>query len=634
LLDSKLVQVSLDDQPEYWALSYVWGDASVREEIQINGHNVSITTNLLSALEHIADSLGSGDQDEIFLWVDAICINQDDMTERSEQVQLMRSIYQQASMTIAWLGRGTVKDLPAMAALSLMSSPIETLRENNDLNSASWLHDFPALCEQHYNAQEVAGSSTGNIYWDAIDEILKNIYWTRTWTLQEVVLSTDLVFMCGPFTISEIDLQLFFDWVNSIQSRPPRKPDGMDPWLWIWISNAGFLALTKANIFMSLRKNSFLGLKFLHKHAVLFARKLQATDPRDKLYGVLGIADTHSTVDYSITTKQVYCQFSKSWMMEDQKLNLLSYAGIGIFPEYENPHDLPSWTPDWHSISKHDVPFFELYDHSDLSDAFAQKEEWNLKYSFRVEEGVLRVHGVLFDEIVKTMGFPKSESLSLFCSEILKDTCNSYPTGIPALQAIFHVLLADKADPTLPKKRKPILQGTDSFFNFAIAFINTLVPAQGVHDPVKWEALAAEHLTGLFGIETDHRFAESVQKQFLGPGVACPSSWNGMSVAKVIAIDRSTNGQFYFGALHMAMGATGSRLFFRTKNGYLGVGPPGMQTTDIVSSLIGCKYPVVLRRQGSHFLLVGVCFISGLMYGEAFTGFEDGNVKIEEFELH
>lgn len=372
---------------------------------------------------------------------------------------------------------------------------------------------------------------------------------------------------------------------------------------------------------------------FYHKHAVLFTRRLQATDPRDKVYGVLGISDTDSLADYSKTTKEVYCEFVDRWITQDRKLNVLSYAGVRLLPQNENPFNLPSWTPDWQSISRQDMTFFELYDASALSAVGGLDDDVNLKYHLASQEGVLRVQGVFFDMVDWTEQPPDVAGLSLFCSNLLGSrdgTVNAYPTGIPPLQAIFRVLLADKADPE--RNRTSIDPGTDSFLGFTVAFINMLVPSTGVQ--AVWEKLAAENLHGLLGIETEHRFAESFQKQFFGHGLLCPPSWHGLSVTEVIALEEPAKKTFYSGQLQTTIYSNLKRRIFLTGKGYLGLGPPGMQTTDTVSMIFGCKYPVVLRRRDSHFLLVGVCFILGLMDGEALRGAEAGSVTIEEFEIH
>src|SRR5947209_16619892 len=89
--------VNLDERPQYTALSYVWGDLSDIRFIECNGSPLSITKNLDVALQHLWTRPGS-------FWIDAICINQADLSERAAQVSLMGDIYANASETIIWLG--------------------------------------------------------------------------------------------------------------------------------------------------------------------------------------------------------------------------------------------------------------------------------------------------------------------------------------------------------------------------------------------------------------------------------------------------------------------------------------------------------------------------------------------------
>ena len=74
--------------PEFESLSYTWGDPKITEPILVNGHVLNITTNLNAALLALRKT-----NEERVLWVDAICINQADVQERSEQVLRMRDIY-------------------------------------------------------------------------------------------------------------------------------------------------------------------------------------------------------------------------------------------------------------------------------------------------------------------------------------------------------------------------------------------------------------------------------------------------------------------------------------------------------------------------------------------------------------
>ncbi|KAH8716724.1 heterokaryon incompatibility protein-domain-containing protein, partial [Phaeosphaeriaceae sp. PMI808] len=90
----------LSNWPEYKALSYVWGSSEMTSTIHVNNIQCQATTNLVSALRHIREK-----QTTIILWVDALCINQEDTNERNQQVQMMARIYKSAQEVIAWLGK-------------------------------------------------------------------------------------------------------------------------------------------------------------------------------------------------------------------------------------------------------------------------------------------------------------------------------------------------------------------------------------------------------------------------------------------------------------------------------------------------------------------------------------------------
>lgn len=94
-----LKTLSLNDPPIYKALSYTWGDINSKKSLILNGATCLITKNLDVALRHLQHE----DSPEP-LWVDSLCINQEDNDEKSEQVQRMKSIYESASKVIVWLG--------------------------------------------------------------------------------------------------------------------------------------------------------------------------------------------------------------------------------------------------------------------------------------------------------------------------------------------------------------------------------------------------------------------------------------------------------------------------------------------------------------------------------------------------
>ncbi len=94
--------VGLDEEPLFEALSYTWGDPAPTTPILLRGRSVNVTSNLQGALLHLRNESVPRN-----LWVDAVCINQQDPVELGDQVQHMRLIYERASQVLVWLGEAS-----------------------------------------------------------------------------------------------------------------------------------------------------------------------------------------------------------------------------------------------------------------------------------------------------------------------------------------------------------------------------------------------------------------------------------------------------------------------------------------------------------------------------------------------
>lgn len=86
----------------YEALSYVWGSDHGSQSVSIEGCHLPVGGNLFAALLHLRDPFI-----ERILWIDAVCINQQDNMEKGHQVQSMATIYAKATRVIVWLGKAT-----------------------------------------------------------------------------------------------------------------------------------------------------------------------------------------------------------------------------------------------------------------------------------------------------------------------------------------------------------------------------------------------------------------------------------------------------------------------------------------------------------------------------------------------
>jgi hypothetical protein len=193
-LECKLHEVRKNDQPRFEALSYTWGAAIFPERLLVTETTlclIHIAENLFQALQALRLPQSSRK-----LWIDAVCINQQDTSEKGHQVKQMRDIYQDAERVIVWLGR---KDCVAGAE--------ELLRIGRDckLYGFEKIFPFPLKIHDHFaaeNLERLIQTCNG----DAVGELLDREWFERVWIVQEFILARELVVVSGR---SEISYDLF-----------------------------------------------------------------------------------------------------------------------------------------------------------------------------------------------------------------------------------------------------------------------------------------------------------------------------------------------------------------------------------------------------------------------------------------
>jgi hypothetical protein len=146
--------VSLNDGNPYIALSYCWGETKEGDEAMITFNqspNFPIGGNLEDALCHIRST-----NETVTLWVDALCINQENHNEKNHQVQIMREIYRNSEQTCIWLGKAADDSDLAMDIIANL--------DGDNLDSP-------------YNSIDASGLK-------ALEKLQKRPYWTRIWVVQ------------------------------------------------------------------------------------------------------------------------------------------------------------------------------------------------------------------------------------------------------------------------------------------------------------------------------------------------------------------------------------------------------------------------------------------------------------------
>lgn len=178
--------VALHDPPKYTALSYCWGDAKDTGVIYLNNQVFPATSSLKAALLQLR-KIGCS-----ILWIDAICIDQTNIEEKSQQLPLIGSIYRNAITTIAWLGDESRTSPLAFTLMRRLwreekeSSISETKNETKKRNvSVVKLVNRPLVPIEERDA--IA----------AFLNLLRRPYWKRVWIIQELAFSQTIKILCG-----------------------------------------------------------------------------------------------------------------------------------------------------------------------------------------------------------------------------------------------------------------------------------------------------------------------------------------------------------------------------------------------------------------------------------------------------
>jgi hypothetical protein len=306
---------SLDNAPEYTSLSYCWGDASNPLTIELNDATLSVTSNLHSALRQLSQY----EKVVRVLWVDAMCINQDDIPERNHQIMLMRDIYESARQTIVWLGEAADDSGLAFQLIEAWGNC------NNDFDG--FLQKSPFAFDEKM--------------WDAANKLLQRSWWMRVWVYQEFVLSKRVIFVCGPEFMANRTLVLACEaWDEFPSSDAVKMVDPEQLTRLVFFGTGQISRLQYQHLMHDIRR-TLIQRDQPHEdiarmdllQLLRMTRDMEATDPRDKLYALLGLDDIRDIPvhpNYQHSELKVYTDFAVDYIKTRANLEILADAGIGI----------------------------------------------------------------------------------------------------------------------------------------------------------------------------------------------------------------------------------------------------------------------------------------------------------------
>lgn len=307
--------------PVYEALSYVWGSSENTTDIHVGyRQTLTVTQNLAKALPYLRYK----DKPRI-LWIDAICVNQQNLRERGHQVMRMADIYSRADRVVVWLGLEEMDSGLGIEIMERISSQIRVDWRTLELKPAS------RATEQHWSdADKILPCSETELL--AISEALSRPWFERLWVQQEIRLANALaLFMCGSDMISWHSFRkvILCLYVKKWSSKP------LNPILQRLANNFQLL--------YNLSKDSSIS-GFVN--IMLMTNRCKCLDPRDRIYAVLSLLDKSEKpvgleLDYEKTAGQVYQDVTLRYIAHKNKLNLLRFSWLK-----DKPSEMPTWVPD------------------------------------------------------------------------------------------------------------------------------------------------------------------------------------------------------------------------------------------------------------------------------------------------
>lgn len=298
----------LQQPHSFEAISYVWGSEANKRSMFCNGKPVQITQNLYDALQRLRY-----EGQQRCIWADAVCIDQTNTSERGHQVRLMRSIYRAASRVVIWLGNDLIGDAYRACTIicGIANSHLKGSGQGETASFTQHAQSTLAIREPPpFDSEE----------WTSVSRFYDRDWFWRLWCVQEVALASDAIMI----------------WGNEIEI----------PWKWVGLAAArirtnNYQVLQRhqmAGVFnaylmyrISLNASDLppLSLSIPFVRLLGLTRQFEAKDPRDRIFGLLGLPTNDSSPDenrlfmepdYNIPVLETYRNLALKVLFQVSKL--------------------------------------------------------------------------------------------------------------------------------------------------------------------------------------------------------------------------------------------------------------------------------------------------------------------------
>jgi hypothetical protein len=564
-LSAKLERATLDD--DYSALSYVWGDEHNRRPIQLNGVNTTITVNLEKALKQLR-----AEKKATKIWVDAICINQRDNTEKGRQVQMMGKIYKCANVrTVLWLGEASND---SHEALKLIATADTQFFVDYNPSAAS-----PAL--------------------QALKILLKRAWWKRMWVIQEMMLSPNPIVKCGT---DEVDFERFVIFRNLHWEAENADIERFQPLRNLW---------TECPFKSMLEHDRLTWLDGELMGWLLHVAAFQCRYLRDKVYGVLGLI--HPDIRPQITVSYEEGNTDRMVLLEATSI---CFHREGLLPlqhgqeEKDTSLGLPSWCPDWNSkptivpligFQFAPYPVTSSFRPPDNKWLFGGEEETKPRFGFSKDHEILFLHGFVVGTVdfVNGLGTEEKPEAAVYTGDEL------------AIRAQYRM-------ERLESTKKACLRWEEHVRTFQSVNYSD---SDGGYEEAFCRTIAGNRTFGREALDSDVKpiFDAWVGREIASDGASCSKPVDAKKIR-----DYSNS----------VVSLCAKRTFITTTTGYFGLAPQKTKPGDLACIVYGADVAFILRKPKPELgdvpgSFVGEAYIHGIMQGEYlkkakgedFTGF-------------
>jgi hypothetical protein len=430
-----LEEYDLDNAPPYAALSYAWGLPITTRSMfcQNPGSNMasfSISEHVLEALNRLFGFVPKRHK----IWIDAICIDQGNPTEKAHQIAAMPRIYSQAHEVLCWLGAEENKSDLVMQKLPSMA---EWQRQ----------HFADPMVGLDLKRSQVPIEPPDQELWGCMMAFFLRPWFRRLWVVQEILMARELVLVCGGRAISWDSLVAAAGEFSSLRIEVDDIRIGR-------LCQCAMKGINELGMWREAARGAVLnGLsqpEFVR--ILLWGCQRQVTEPVDRIWALTGLArpelrkSVAPLVDYSSEGRSnfyaTFKNFVQAFLLQDERLWMLSLAAVT--PKHGN---LPSWCPNFSYCSEDRQLGLLQRDFKHYNAGYSAAEPLKPNVRFSPGNGHLVVRGFFTDKIQsgRVLGTPEDSELRFrFDNRCLEHAAELYKDRAKAVEAHCRTLIADR----------------------------------------------------------------------------------------------------------------------------------------------------------------------------------------------